>query len=580
MKENFQHPNPSSEKPVGKEVVPKFIKDFSREKSPEERDAVAAAIWERRRERDAWRAEQNSRLEKRNNLKAEIEALNEEIRRYGSDGFLHKIKDYFAYRKIKAQISEKAGQLEDFQFDLDQGDSEKPEFKEAKELLENFYQGEKEKWARADYTAEDIKKNFSEENLSKLSLEDYALLMKRFPGEMLTHVTRQGIRDHASSFWHTLGTGSFSNGFKSMLEDGRLRSSLGIALQEHNKEGAMARFLHLDGLKSREEALAMYRSKFEQNLASSDAFADSAAVHFASENVMDDMYGSERGNEIFITFPSAYIAAQFYYGGKGTLADRGKSQHNDKWVYTKDHEGMPLDAGIVFIPEDAQVDLLTGSRYKIDDQGEPIIPRERIEEILAARFDNKGFFQTFIQKLPRLDHATSEAKEKSAEEAFREFGITDPEAKKALLDSDLLRELASLWGQDAERGEYEKILIKYFLKNAENPYELSETRISSREYWEKYFQENPDKKPSKVVYYSGGDPSRALDEWREKNGIIKRTQDATYGFAERKVAGNSAQANIGRDRFSSLAVKVINDRFPDSLPSEELNKDNPTRKNI
>ena len=135
MKENFQHPNPSSEKPVGKEVVPKFIKDFSREKSPEERDAVAAAIRERRRERDAWRAEQNSRLEKRNNLKAEIEALNEEIRRYGSDGFLHKIKDYFAYRKIKAQISEKAGQLEDFQFDLDQGDSEKPEFKEAKELL-------------------------------------------------------------------------------------------------------------------------------------------------------------------------------------------------------------------------------------------------------------------------------------------------------------------------------------------------------------------------------------------------------------------------------------------------------------
>ena len=213
-------------------------------------------------------------------------------------------------------------------------------------------------------------------------------------------------------------------------------------------------------------------------------------------------------------------------------------------------------------------------------RSEPIVPQQRIEEILAARFDNRGFFQTFIQKLPRLDHTTSEAKEKSAEEAFREFGITDPEAKKALLDSDLLRELASLWGQDAERGEYEKILIKYFLKNAENPYELSETRISSREYWEKYFQENPDKKPSKVVYYSGGDPSRALDEWREKNGIIKRTQDATYGFAERKVAGNSAQANIGRDRFSSLAVKVINDRFPDSLPSEELNKDNPTRKNI
>jgi hypothetical protein len=98
---------------------------------------------------------------------------------------------------------------------------------------------------------------------------------------------------------------------------------------------------------------------------------------------------------------------------------------------------------------------------------------------------------------------------------------------------------------------------------------LAENTVSSREYWEKHFQENPDQRPSKIVYYSGGDPSRALNEWREKNGIVKQTKDPTYGFAEHHVADNSAEANMGKDRFASLARKVIDDRFPNVLSDKE-----------
>ncbi len=451
MKENLSQPTTNIQEPR-QEMAPQFIKEFSRSHSQEERDAVATVIRERRRERDAWRTEQNVRMEGKENIEAELETLRGQIEAYSDGGFLGKVKDYFAYRKAKATIEDKLGVLSSVQDNVDQGESEKPEFQKIQALLNNFYDEEKKKWAKAEYTPEDIEVQFSEKHLAGLSVDDYATLMKRFPGEMLTHVTRQGIRDHASSFWHTAGVGVFSNGFKKMLADGTLRSSFGIALQEHNKEEAMAKFLRLDTLKSRDDALAVYRSKFEQSLVSGDAFADSAAVHVASENVMDAMYGSERGNEIFIAYPSAYVASQLRYGGKGTLADTGSSQHNDKWIYTKDHEGMSLDVGLVFIPEDAKVDPKTGSRYKMNERGETIVPKQRINEVLTARFKKQGFVQTFVQQLPyRMNQVPKEERAALAEAAFVKFGITDPEARKALLDPRLVDELANLWGKENER---------------------------------------------------------------------------------------------------------------------------------
>jgi len=231
---------------------------------------------------------------------------------------------------------------------------------------------------------------------------------------------------------------------------------------------------------------------------------------------------------------------------------------------------MPLDVGLVFIPEDAQVDPQTGSRYKMGESGEPIIPQQRVNEVLAARFDKPGFIQTFAQQLPsRMNQVPKKERMALAMAAFAEFGITDPDAQEALLNPRLVDELSKAWGQDGEREEYEKIFGEYFQENAKNPYELAENTVSSREYWEKHFQENPDQRPSKIVYYSGGDPSRALNEWREKNGIVKRTQDTSYGFAEHNVSDSSEEANVGKDRFASLARKVIDNRFPDTSSIED-----------
>lgn len=104
---------------------PQFLKEFSRENSQEERDAIASAIRERRRERDIWRAEQNARMEGKENLEAELETLQGQIDTYGSESFLRKIKDYFAYRNVKAQLAERSGSLTSAQYSVDAWQSEK-----------------------------------------------------------------------------------------------------------------------------------------------------------------------------------------------------------------------------------------------------------------------------------------------------------------------------------------------------------------------------------------------------------------------------------------------------------------------
>ncbi len=574
-----------SEAPLDQDTrpeVPSFIKEFSREESQEVRDKLAGEIRELRRQRDAIRVEQGELSGEGEKLKQELEELASTLEGYNDASFLGKIKDYFEYKKTKAEIAEKTAELTGVEATISDKEEEIPEFAETRKMIDDFYGGEKKKWAEAGYTPEDIAEQFTEEKLSALSVEEYAELMKRFPGEMVTHVTRQGIRDHAPMREHSAGLGEFHNNFTSMLVDGRMRSAIGIALQEHTKEDAMVKFLKLDRLDEllpgdtvtspREKALMMHESNFEYSSSSSfAAYADKSSVHMAAELVLDDIYGGEHGNEIFFAYPSAHVASQFRYSGD--LTDEGGDKHNDKWIYTKDHEGMSLDAGLTFIPEDAMVDPKTGSRYEVDAEGSPT-PSKGARELLDARFQKKGFIQTFIQQLPwKMKEAGPQA-ENLAQEAFREFGITDPTIQKMLVDEKVLEEFAKLWGAEDEEDMVKKITSKYMMRHTGAAYSLAGGAVSSREYWEKYFQEHPGEKPSKIVFYKGGDPSTALNEWRRKNGIIKRAKDSTYGFSENRVDSRDVRLYKDKDRFSSLAMKVIDDRFPEqAVASAEMEEE-------
>jgi hypothetical protein len=153
-----------------------------------------------------------------------------------------------------------------------------------------------------------------------LSLEEYVLLLKRFPKEMVTHVTRQGIRDHLGHMFHNAGQGEYIGSFMSMLEEKKLLSSLGACLANKEQKQAITKYLSLDFWKTKQEALDYLHSYFGGEESS---YPDKNAIHFATEDVADAYYGGEKGNEIFVAYPSALIASEYYF--KGRLKDGGGS---------------------------------------------------------------------------------------------------------------------------------------------------------------------------------------------------------------------------------------------------------------
>jgi hypothetical protein len=362
-----------------------------------------------------------------------------------------------------------------------------------------------------------------------------------------------------------------------MIEDGRLRSPLGVYLVEGEKEQAIAKFLHLGDFKTKEDALNYLATLTEARQYEAGSYADRMAVHFATEEVADCYYGSEKGNEIFIAYPSAYISSQYYFSGQ--LNESGGSYWNDQWVWANGERGMDLNAGLVFIPEEARVDRKTGSRYELDENGSPIKNTEYLDAFRKV-VDSSGFHD-FANQVMEITGKLSQSWDspnllpKNREllgklEPFRqrlgqEFGITDRRLQIAILDYQNLFSI-DVQKQNQEEGKESPFhSVDSAIENAMREegilYVEAKDTVSSKEFWEARFAENPAKRPSKIVYYKGSSPTRALYEWRDAQGIRKRAKDKDIGFSERHIERSAPQAVAGLDRFKALAEKVIEDYF-------------------
>ena len=585
------------------EKEPQFIRRFSKEQSAEERRRVAQEIKARRAEHFA---QKRANLQRQNVLQEtiserersmaeklnEIRALENEIEKI-SRSTLSKLLRYFELRKKQADLIVGRRTYEELKRQQEKAISElqtisgqlssreiPPVLQEAGEILRNFYKRQKERWANSEYTKEDITKYFTEERLASLSIDDYALLLRRFPSEMVAHVTRQGIRDHFGHIFHSVGVGRYADGFMKMVEDGRLRSPLGVYLVESAKEEAIAKFLSLDRFETKEEAVAyLDRMTNPQFQGEPGSYVDRTAIHFATEEVADTYYGSEKGNEIFIVYPSAFIASQYYFHGQ--LTEGGGGYWNDQWIWANEERGMDLNAGIVFIPEEARVDRNTGSRYKLDENKNPIINTEY--KLALRRVIDSPDFYDFADRvmgitghfkanwdLDELNQTQYDRQLLQQLEPFRqrleqEFKITDPRLQFAIFDYQTLLSL-KLKKKSEERGKEDPFrgvdsVIEGILSNMGILYEEAEDTISSKEFWENYFNTHPDKRPAHIVYYKGKDPTGALYEWRKKHGIIKKAGSKELGFKERMVQRNSPEATVGLERFKTIALRVIEDYF-------------------
>lgn len=560
--------------------TPGFIREFSKENSKEERDVFAEKIRTERTEHAHERWAQDESAE-------QIKQLEQRLNEYNSDSFTGKIRDYLKMKAVKQSLgiaqSQKAA--------LDESIASRNPNESGMNAIAALYEDEKKKWASAEYGKEDIAKYFTEENLASLSLEDYALLMKRFPSEMVTHVTRQGIRDHTGMVYHTAGAGEFQDGFNLMTQDGRLRSPLAVNLAEAQKQNEILKMLNWQTLGG-ELKTPQNRIEAQERLADwISNYTDRNAVHFAAECVGDHYYGSERGNEIFVAYPSVFIAAQYHFGYR-PLTGGVEEMHNDVWVWDTEQRGMNLDAAIVFLPKNARVDAHTGSRYKISPEGKPI-PHESIPTVMAwvtspefikmseAIQEATGQIRWYeyppIEQMEEIAESSNVGSRRDVakkllpiKRSLESAGITDPRILKQIMTYSAARNLYFALQREKDEpyfgdGYHVHQAVKSILEDAGTPYVEAKETISSEEYWEKKFLEHPEKRPSKIVYYEGEDPGAAMRKWQEENGLVKKAKDEYIGFPEHHVDTESNEAQSGINRFKSLMQKAIDDRFPEIL---------------
>lgn len=562
------------------ERQPDFLRDFSKEESPEERQAAAREI---RAKRAEYFSRKNPRTNELESFQQEMTEEERELERIQtlqstiqelSSSRIGKLLNYFQLRNLRAEsaaaqknhneqattLVEKRDKEDLLKAQAQEQENEiPPEFHEAKEMLKEFYDREKEKWANSEYNKENIEKYFTETHLASLSIEDYALLLKRFPNEMVAHVTRQGIRDHTGTREHKGGLNKYTDGFMKMTEDGRLRSPLAVQLSEQDKKKAIVRYLHLDEAGGKEDALTTLDYLLTH-------YANINAVHFAVQEVADNFYGSERYNEIFIVFPSAHIASQYHFNGQ--LTSGGGDMWNDAWVWANEEKGMDINAGIIFIPKDTPVSKKTGSRYELDNDNNPLINEDSVDAILS--FMRSDDFEEFRNEVEGIYHNLRDEKEKiikrlepQRKQLVEKFGISDPHVQDMLFHPNGLILQLSVYRDKQKQGMKDEYMDTNIKKEMDHHGVLlveAKDPITSQEFWESYFSKSG-KKPSKIVYYTGGSPTAAFNEWKYEHGLTKQGTPEHLDFSERRVERNSPTAYSGVGRFRSLAQEVIEEYF-------------------
>jgi len=418
----------------------------------------------------------------------------------------------------------------------------------------------------APRTKEEIRALFSEERLATLSLEEYATLLQGFPGEMVAHTMRQGIRDHVGMVDHTAGEGDYFDGFMKIVEDGRLRPPMGVILKQEAREqnmlATLRQLIDLDEQQSEEDAISSLDYFLKKKYPG--GYDDRMAVHFSAEAVADDLYGSERGNEIFIAYPAMHIASQYYFNQPLRLEEhKGDHLRNDIWVWANEERGLNIQAGIVFLPADARVSPETGSRYELGKDNIPIINERRVMEMLALlnRADTEAVLSEIdnaIEKHQRNDGSLpSEIEHELRKIVEDRLGVHDIQTQSVLLD---LRNISDLRLVKLATDERKREIVQTVLTKEQALYETPTETISSQDFWEQYFSGHGNR-PSKIVYYHGNNPTTALRQFQETYGLQTGTASADMGFLERRVQGGSAQAMAGSEEFRSVAVQTIKKYF-------------------
>lgn len=479
----------------------------------------------------------------------------------------------------RSSISDKAGQVAHQVEELKQKQAEIPD---PKELLKAYY----EKQETQPLTNQEKRELLVPEVLSSLTTEEYIALWRRLNPYFLSHVTRQGFRDHNVMIYHSGGLQEFHNGFVSVLNDEKqLRPPLAIHGLRTRDEASVQAYLSNWVLEAptQQDAQDRFYNLVHFSLASAPNYPDVTAVHLATQLVADEFYGGERDNEVFFLYPSDVIASQYNFAFNGLQKDFTKPQSETEWndvfvwPHTVDNPGIPVDTGLVFLPETTSVDPNTGSKYAsevkmvdgkeqrvlVEDSNLVNVFREWARNVNEESPLKKAFVD-FSQS--RGDFNWHEARRILVDVATKELqGLGFSEDASVAFANQFIINLQ--WSRDIT---YE--LLERELKTSGANWKRAENPIPAKDYWDAYFTKNPDRRPKHINYYSG-DPSTAIYEFQQKNNIgradTSEVDGKLLGFDDHHVkliqsdivVEQDPRAMVGCKELVEMGNKIITERY-------------------
>src|SRR3989338_2365862 len=440
-----------------------------------------------------------------------------------------------SYHSLATEIADLSTQSEETRTELARLRQEQANVPDPKKLLEAYY----EKMETVPLTNEEKREMLKPEVLAELSTEEYIALWRRLNPHFLSHVTRQGFRDHNAMVYHSAGLQEFHNGLVSVLEDKKILRPP-IAVREglrSRDETAVRKFLEDWVLKgeNEEEAKDRFNALLHKSLATAPKYPDQTAVHFATQIVADGYYGGERSNEAFFLYPSDVLVSQHQFAFNGWEKDFTQPQSETKWndvfvwPLSVENPGIAVDVGMVFLPEHTPVDPKTGSRYASEIsivEGEE--KRIMIEDESLVRAFVEWAKNLNEQSLPMVAYKEWEdeknyywkqrEKERICLDAFRQeiqkLGFDEEAAGR--LGTDVFKERYMMGKLDWQKDIPFEESMQRLLRQSGSNWKLAEQTISSKEYWEAYFAQDPQQKPKHLIFYDG-DPTAAIYEFQQKN---------------------------------------------------------------
>ncbi len=262
-------------------------------------------------------------------------------------------------------------------------------------------------------TQEEKEEYLSTEALEKMSLDDYLILLKRLSGEAFYHVTRFGIREGvlpAMADSDSGHLGKFVNTIEPLLRDGNLKDCVTtiITNEEHAQRAITTKFIQDSKRAGRsvEEVVEKYLKDFR-----TEQYLDRESVHFSYGKDSHSKYGGENNYKLYFYYPVEYILHNdFYFNSRGGGIDIGagyqtndngvQSQYNDFEIFNFG-KGVPVDAGILCITGDVQVDPETGSQYRMEN-GQPVVDDSGNFVKPEKTITSKQYWENYFNLHPEL----------------------------------------------------------------------------------------------------------------------------------------------------------------------------------